>query len=117
VKFSTAPARLLRHRCISELGVGTAETVRKWVRRAEMDVGARPGVTSQESAEVRTWRAEVRELRQADETSHAALGQAAADSVRQFRVLLPCRRLCSHVQAMMMAAWRSTQNPRILGPL
>jgi hypothetical protein len=58
VKFGTAPARPLHHRCISELGVGTADTVRKLVRRAEMDVGARPGVTSQESAEMRTLRAE-----------------------------------------------------------
>jgi len=44
----------------AKLGIGTTETVRKWVRRAEIDVGARPGVTSEESAELRRLKAEVR---------------------------------------------------------
>jgi transposase len=57
----------------AKLGVGTAETVRKWVRRAEIDAGARPGVTSQDS-EVRKLRAEVRELRRANEILKAAAG-------------------------------------------
>ena len=61
-----------------KLGVGTTETVRKWVRRAEIDAGSRPGVSSEESAEVRRLRAENRELRRANETSHARWGQAAA---------------------------------------
>jgi transposase len=48
------------------LGVGTPETVRKWVRRAEVDAGSRPGVGSEESAEVRRLKREVAELRRAN---------------------------------------------------
>ena len=30
----------------TKLGIGSTETLRKWVRRAEIDAGERPGVTS-----------------------------------------------------------------------
>ena len=45
------------------VGVTTPETVRKSVRRAEVDGGTRPEVTSEESAELRRLKREVAELR------------------------------------------------------
>jgi transposase len=45
----------------------TAETLRRWVRHGERDIGLRPGVTSDERDRVRALEREVRELRQANE--------------------------------------------------
>ena len=61
-----------------KLGIGSAETVRKWVRRAEVDVGSRPGVTSEENAEIRRLKREVAELRRANEILKAASACFAA---------------------------------------
>jgi transposase len=46
-----------------KLGVSTAETVRRWVRQAEIDAGQRPGTTTEESEELRRLRRENAELR------------------------------------------------------
>jgi transposase len=62
----------------AKLGVGSSETVRKWVRQAEVDSGERPGTTSEESAEIRRLRAEVKELRRANEILKAASAFFAA---------------------------------------
>lgn len=46
-----------------QVGVGK-ETVRRWAVQAQIDGGARPGVTSEESAEIKKLKAENRELRE-----------------------------------------------------
>jgi transposase len=55
-----------------KLGIGSAETLRTWVRRAEADAGERPGVNSQESEELKRLRRENAELRRANEILKAA---------------------------------------------
>ncbi len=69
----------------TKLGIGSSETLRKWVRTAEVNAGERPGVSTQESAEVRRLRAENRELRRANEILKAAAGFFAAELDRPQR--------------------------------
>ena len=50
----------------------TAETLRHWVRAAEVDAGGRPGLTSNERERLRELERENRELRRANEILKAA---------------------------------------------
>lgn len=50
----------------------TGETLRKWVRREEIDHRHRPGITSGERERIRELEREVRELRRANEILKAA---------------------------------------------
>ena len=56
----------------AKLGVGTAETLRSWVRQAEVDAGRRGGVSSEDYAEIKRLKGEVAELRRANEILKAA---------------------------------------------
>ena len=54
-----------------QLGVGR-ESVRRWVVQADIDAGGRPGMTSEESAEIKRVRAQVRRLEEDNEILRAA---------------------------------------------
>ena len=61
------------------LGVGTPETVRKWCRQAEVDAGSRPGVTSEESMELKRLKRENAELKRANAILKSASAFFAAE--------------------------------------
>ncbi len=63
----------------SKLGIGTAETVRRWVRRDQIDSGTRPGTKTEESAQVKALKKEIIELRSANEILKAASAFFAAE--------------------------------------
>lgn len=69
----------------TKLGIGSPETLRKWVRRAEIDGGQRPGKTSEEIAEIRELKKEVAELRRANEILKSASAFFAAELDRPSR--------------------------------
>ena len=50
----------------------TPETLRKWVRRTEVDAGARPGLTTDERQRLKELERENRELRRANEILKSA---------------------------------------------
>lgn len=61
-----------------KLGV-SVEGLRRWRRQAEIDSGARPGMTSAEHAEIRRLKRENAELRRANEILKAASAFFAAE--------------------------------------
>ena len=54
----------------------SAETLRKWVRRAETDEGLRPGLTSDERERLKTLERENRELRRTNEILKSAAARS-----------------------------------------
>ena len=59
------------------------ETLRVWVRRAEVDDGRRPGLTTEERARIKELERENRELRRANEILKAASAFFGAELDRQ----------------------------------
>jgi transposase-like protein len=65
-------------RIADQLGYGV-ESVRKWVAQADVDAGAKPGVTSAEAARVKALEQEVKELRRANAILRSASAFFAAE--------------------------------------
>ena len=61
----------------------SAETLRKWVRKAEVDDGLRSGLTSDERERLKGLEREVRELRRANEILKSASAFFAAELDRR----------------------------------
>jgi transposase len=57
----------------------TPETVRRWVRRVEIDEGRQPGLTTDEREQLKALERENRELRRANEILKAASAFFAAE--------------------------------------
>jgi transposase len=74
-------------RSLAEKFGTTPETLRLWVRRAEVDGGSRPGTTSAERERIRELERENRELRRANEILKAA----SAFFARELDPRLPTR--------------------------
>ncbi|SDN30928.1 transposase [Actinomyces ruminicola] len=71
-------------RIAEELGVHP-EALRTWVKKAEIDAGARPGTTSQDAERIRQLEKEVRELRRANAILRSASAFFAAELDRPSR--------------------------------
>jgi transposase len=74
----------------SKLGIGTAETVRQWVRPDQIDSGTRSGTTTEEPAQVKALKKEVVELKRANEILKVALAFFAAELDRPHLRSLRC---------------------------
>jgi transposase len=84
--LETAAERGERHgavtRVAAQLGIGP-ESLRKWVAQAEIDDGARTGLTTQERERMRTLERENRELRRANEILRSAAAFFGAELDRR----------------------------------
>lgn len=68
-----------------KLGITSPESLRKWLRQAEVDGGVRPGKTSEDIAEIKQLKKGVAELRRANEILKSASAFFAAELDRPHR--------------------------------
>jgi transposase len=65
-------------RIADQLGIGV-ESLRSWVKQAEIDNGVKPGVTSAEAAKIKELEQELKELRRANAILRSASAFFAAE--------------------------------------
>jgi transposase len=65
-------------RVASQLGIGV-ESVRSWVKQADIDEGVKPGLSSDDAARIKELEQEVRELRRANAILKSASAFFAAE--------------------------------------
>ena len=68
-----------------QLGYGV-ESVRSWVRQADIDDGVKPGVASDAAAEIRRLEQELREMKRANEILRRAASFFGAEPGRQHKM-------------------------------
>ena len=79
-------SKLTARRAVGDVLDINPATLRNWVEREEVDTGARPGVTTEASDELKALRREVAELRRANEILKTASAFfAAAELDRRLR--------------------------------
>ena len=71
-------------RVAEQLGYGV-ESVRSWVKQADIDAGAKPGVTTAEAERIKALEQEVKELRRANAILKSASAFFAAELDRPHR--------------------------------
>lgn len=69
-------------RVAGQLGIGS-ESLRHWVRQAQVDGGSKPGLTTEERAKLKELERENRELRRANEILKAAASFFGAELDRR----------------------------------
>ena len=65
-------------RVAEQLGIGV-KSLRSWVKQAEIDDGVKPGVTSEEAAQIKELEQELKELRRANAILRSASAFFAAE--------------------------------------
>jgi transposase len=84
-------------RVARQLGIGV-ESLRDWVRQAEVDSGSRAGITSEERRRVAELERENRELRRANEILKASTDRAQGQFLRVSVMIPPVQRVGSFLR-------------------
>ena len=97
------------------------ETVRGWIRQADIDGGRRSGTSTDDASEVKVLKAEVRELKRANEIFLAAssyVGDRCQEAVSSSRWRSPSKTFCRPIWPLSEAssrwAWRVGRNSMVV---